>query len=57
MTVREAMEARSEHPGALTAGIFDVDGVPLASPHERVAAVRTGLSAKGFEGPRPAEAD
>jgi HAD superfamily hydrolase (TIGR01509 family) len=35
MTIREPAGPRSGHPPTLTAGIFDVDGVLLASPHER----------------------
>src|ERR1700684_3232500 len=35
MTILELARSRSDHPKALTAGIFDVDGVLLASPHER----------------------
>src|SRR5277367_171262 len=35
MTVLETAEPRSEQKQALTAAIFDVDGVLLASPHER----------------------
>src|ERR1700733_13651983 len=35
MTILELARQRSDHPKALTAGIFDVDGVLLASPHER----------------------
>jgi hypothetical protein len=34
MVIREAMGPRAAR-GTLTAGIFDVDGVLLASPHER----------------------
>src|ERR1700757_3648290 len=34
MAVRESTGPKSD-PGALAAGIFDVDGVLLASPHER----------------------
>ena len=33
--MRELEEPRPGHPQTLTAGIFDVDGVLLASPHER----------------------
>ena len=32
--MRELEEPRPGHPQTLTAGIFDVDGVLLASPHE-----------------------
>ena len=35
MTIREPAGLRSDHPQTLSAGIFDVDGVLLASPHER----------------------
>jgi beta-phosphoglucomutase-like phosphatase (HAD superfamily) len=35
MIAPEPTEPRSDPPPALTAGIFDVDGVLLASPHER----------------------
>ncbi len=35
MTVRKTTGSRSEQQGMLTAVIFDVDGVLLASPHER----------------------
>jgi hypothetical protein len=35
MTILEPARARSDDPEGLTAGIFDVDGVLLASPHER----------------------
>jgi beta-phosphoglucomutase len=35
MTIREPARPRPDHPERLTAGIFDVDGVLLASPHER----------------------
>ncbi len=35
MTVRESPAARFAHAGSLKAAIFDVDGVLLASPHER----------------------
>src|ERR1700722_10216733 len=35
MTVREPARPRSEQQRTLTAVIFDVDGVLLASPHER----------------------
>jgi beta-phosphoglucomutase len=35
MTIGELARARSDHPEKLTAAIFDVDGVLLASPHER----------------------
>ena len=35
MTIVETARPRLDHPGKLTAGIFDVDGVLLASPHER----------------------
>ncbi len=35
MTVFQPAEARSAGRGTLTAGIFDVDGVLLASPHEQ----------------------
>jgi beta-phosphoglucomutase len=35
MTVREPWSARNDRPRALLAGIFDVDGVLLESPHER----------------------
>jgi len=35
MTIRESPAPRPDHPHTLTAGIFDVDGVLLASPHER----------------------
>ena len=34
MSMRELEEPRSSHPQTLTAAIFDVDGVLLASPHE-----------------------
>jgi beta-phosphoglucomutase len=44
MTIHELARLRSDHPEGLTAGIFDVDGVLLASPHER--AWREAL--KGF---------
>src|SRR5580704_19426444 len=44
MTILELARQQSDHPKALTAGIFDVDGVLLASPHER--ACREAL--KGF---------
>ena len=47
MTILELARPRSDHPKALTAGIFDVDGVLLASPHER--AWREAL--KGFADP------
>src|SRR5271169_1155338 len=47
MTVLELAGPRSYHPKTLTAGIFDVDGVLLASPHER--AWREAL--KGFADP------
>ena len=33
--MREPEEPRSDHPQTLTAAIFDVDGVLLASPHEQ----------------------
>lgn len=48
MTIREPAGPRSGHPRTLTAGIFDVDGVLLASPHER--AWREALH--GFAEPR-----
>ena len=35
MTILEPGRPRSDHSGRLAAGIFDVDGVLLASPHER----------------------
>jgi beta-phosphoglucomutase len=35
MTIRELASPRSDHSQTLTAAIFDVDGVLLASPHER----------------------
>jgi beta-phosphoglucomutase len=35
MSIRELEEPRSDNPQTLTAAIFDVDGVLLASPHER----------------------
>jgi beta-phosphoglucomutase len=35
MSMRELEEPRSDHPQILTAAIFDVDGVLLASPHEQ----------------------
>jgi beta-phosphoglucomutase-like phosphatase (HAD superfamily) len=35
MTTRKSQAPRPDHPHTLTAGIFDVDGVLLASPHER----------------------
>lgn len=35
MAIREPTALLSNHPQTLTAGIFDVDGVLLASPHER----------------------
>ena len=35
MTICKPAGTRSEHPRTLTAGILDVDGVLLASPHER----------------------
>src|SRR3984893_5225126 len=35
MTIREPARPQSDRPERLTAGIFDVDGVLLASPHER----------------------
>jgi beta-phosphoglucomutase len=35
MTIRERERPRPEYSGTLTAAIFDVDGVLLASPHER----------------------
>ena len=35
MTPRQAQAATPHLPGAISAGIFDVDGVLLASPHER----------------------
>jgi beta-phosphoglucomutase len=47
MTILELAGPRSNRPKALTAGIFDVDGVLLASPHER--AWREAL--KGFADP------
>jgi beta-phosphoglucomutase len=47
MTILELARPRSGHPKTLTAGIFDVDGVLLASPHER--AWREAL--KGFADP------
>jgi beta-phosphoglucomutase len=47
MTVRELVRPGSEHSHTLTAAIFDVDGVLLASPHER--AWREAL--KGFADP------
>ncbi len=47
VTAREPTRPRSDHPERLTAGIFDVDGVLLASPHER--AWREAL--RGFADP------
>jgi beta-phosphoglucomutase len=47
MTIRELARPRSNYSEGLTAGIFDVDGVLLASPHER--AWREAL--KGFADP------
>src|SRR6202521_5557236 len=47
MTILELAGPRSNRPKALTAGIFDVDGVLLASPHEQ--AWREAL--KGFADP------
>ena len=47
MTTLELKRLRSDHCQALTGGIFDVDGVLLASPHER--AWREAL--KGFADP------
>jgi beta-phosphoglucomutase len=47
MTLLELARLRSDRTEALTAGIFDVDGVLLASPHER--AWREAL--KGFADP------
>jgi beta-phosphoglucomutase len=47
MTVREFVRPGSDHSRTLTAAIFDVDGVLLASPHER--AWREAL--KGFADP------
>ena len=47
MTIRKSPSPRSDHPHTLTAGIFDVDGVLLASPHER--AWREAL--QGFANP------
>src|ERR1700689_1215456 len=47
MTILELARPRSDHPKPLTAGIFDVDGVLVASPHER--AWREAL--KGFADP------
>jgi beta-phosphoglucomutase len=47
MNIRELVQPKSEYPQALTAVIFDVDGVLLASPHER--AWREAL--KGFADP------
>ena len=35
MSMRELEEPRFDHPHTLTAAIFDVDGVLLASPHEQ----------------------
>lgn len=35
LTIRKPVEPRSGHIQTLTAGIFDVDGVLLASPHEK----------------------
>ena len=35
MTIRNSVDSPSDQPRTLTAGIFDVDGVLLASPHER----------------------
>src|SRR5580698_10592490 len=35
MTILETTRQRFDHPEALTAAIFDVDGVLLASPHEQ----------------------
>src|ERR1700681_1775294 len=35
MAMGELAGPRSDHSQTLTAGIFDVDGVLLASPHER----------------------
>jgi len=47
MTILERARPRSDRIGGLTAGIFDVDGVLLASPHEQ--AWREAL--KGFADP------
>src|ERR1700682_4691139 len=47
MNIREPARPQSDRPERLTAGIFDVDGVLLASPHER--AWREAL--KGFADP------
>ena len=47
MTVRELVRPGADHSHTLTAAIFDVDGVLLASPHER--AWREAL--KGFADP------
>ena len=47
MTISEVERPKSEYFQSLTAGIFDVDGVLLASPHER--AWREAL--KGFADP------
>jgi HAD superfamily hydrolase (TIGR01509 family) len=47
MTILEAARPRPDHLTVLRAGIFDVDGVLLASPHER--AWREAL--KGFADP------
>src|ERR1039458_8048258 len=35
MTIADPARRGSDHPQTLNAGIFDVDGVLLASPHER----------------------
>src|ERR1700683_2726913 len=47
MTTLELARPRSDDPKGLTAAIFDVDGVLLASPHER--AWREAL--RGFADP------
>src|ERR1700722_5174100 len=47
MTIRELIVPKSEYSRTLSAAIFDVDGVLLASPHER--AWREAL--KGFADP------
>jgi beta-phosphoglucomutase len=47
VTILQTAQPRSDHPPTLTAVIFDVDGVLLASPHER--AWREAL--KGFADP------
>ena len=47
MSIRELVSPKSEYHQTLTAAIFDVDGVLLASPHER--AWREAL--RGFADP------